>query len=57
MNEYERKLLLDSIRNYQALCDAHGLSIEIPEYLKKLTIPELRLIERRLRELARTPTS
>lgn len=55
MTEHDRELIIATIRNYEALLEDRGLSLPIPDDLASMELGELRKLERRCKELARTP--
>jgi len=58
-NELTRKSLLETYRSYCNILHGHGVSHDIisDEELQKLSLPDLNDLVRRVRDLARTPTS
>lgn len=55
----ERKALIESYRSYVSILHQHGLSFELvkDEELDKLSTLDLNDLVKRVRDLARTPTS
>lgn len=56
--ESERVLLISTIHAFLGILDSRGITIEMPpeDEIEKMDYFELQRLERRLRDVARTPT-
>lgn len=55
MTELDRQLIIATIRNYEAILEERGLSLPLPDDLDSQPDHVLKQLERRCKELARTP--